>query len=281
MKQITFSTFQLYEIDPSWNSKPKNKSDEIRKQLIDLEIKTAKISDNFQDDCSPSIRMKIDTPILRSNRPSPIISMGSSMCNFPQKFFPTTSTKHQSQYLTRSSANQSEHPTNFPLRKMSISKKKLVKNNKIPSHFCNVQQNSESKEPEKLIPKPIKSNKAREAISKLHEISHTVKSSLKSCLKRSYTYRSRIIMTSDLEKINEFESEKCSTQSNSPERGSKNSERKTSNGTTIPTDDYLLQNEKRRRRHTTQCNRSQAISKFDEVTLAALEKLSLAPVINQ
>ncbi len=121
------TNIHFYDTDPTASkSVTKSTINHTRKELLQIEMGTAEKASVFRKDSCPSVTIRIDTPVLRSQRPRQVISMTSKAGTMPCKFFPTIATskpplppaKPEPKPVIDSNLNRS-------LRRMSIAKKKL------------------------------------------------------------------------------------------------------------------------------------------------------------
>lgn len=254
------------------NSKLENKPNSIRKKLLAFEKEETKALPSNKNNFLPAMKINLVTPTLRSQQHNPVITIASSTQHIPRKFFPSNSKTNKPKIEIRESAFEK-----FGLRRMSISSKKLARAaTAISRSIIVVRQSSKNH----LFTKPKKLEIARKNLEKLKKIALSAKEDLKNCLKDQQLFTIKELPSSG--QMTSRTTERCMTQSSSPEVGTKRKKR-----TTFPACDNDLKegprkpkegNERRHRRHTTQCQSSKMEGKYTLNTYAAIAKLSLEPI---
>eukprot|EP00826_Nyctotherus_ovalis_P052574 TRINITY_DN6693_c0_g1_i8.p2 TRINITY_DN6693_c0_g1~~TRINITY_DN6693_c0_g1_i8.p2 ORF type:complete len:313 (-),score=46.03 TRINITY_DN6693_c0_g1_i8:105-1043(-) len=270
MKGVQQFRSHFLKTAPNLNIKPDNKSDMVRKELLSLEKEESRGSHPIWSSHSSSIKINLISPTLRSQAPSPVITIASSTKSLPRKFFPSTSKANQLKPEMKI-----DTLGNFKLRKMSISTKKLART---VTALTKNASTAQCLPKGKLLEKPKKYDAIKKNLERLREIAGSVRDNLRNCLKKDLYNIKEGAMT---ERINR-PTERCNTQSSSPEAGTKRKVRGTfpscvSDLKNQPAN-VKNNNEKKQRRHTTQCHSSQMKGRYTLDTFAAIAKLSLEPI---
>ena len=290
------ASISFYGNVPDPLSVAKTRINQARKDLLNLEV-TAKPK-SFHRDASPSVTIRIDTPILRNRPPRQVISMTSKTAALPPKFFPTvTNTKPPLPAPKKELKPQMVPNSNRFLPRMSIAKRKLDRGATLlkiePVELPDKVKVKVERE-DMCQTKAKKYAMTRKAILYLREYALSVRSLLKTYLGRnSNNYSPAPDRTRPpLPTVNSYESymrkvrssnhSNNSTKSNSPEIEDKlKHDRKPPVPPLVVTQaaQFLSVKKEKKRRYTTPDEPVQEPCAFTKTTFDAIEKLAFEPLI--